>query len=242
MYQSWNVTRDEAATAVAASGIFSVSSRLALPALAGVMIAFGDLDITGFLSIIVIATVTLAVLMGVAAFILGSSKRTRSAGEKLQRPYDRFRRLLRKEPDERDLGETLSTYRSETIGYLEDKWLVATVTTSLTYIAKCCLLVLCLRFVGIPEDALGWAAIAAVFALVQGITMLPITPGSAGVAEVALVGMLAPIAGPEYVNEVAAGVLLYRLATWLLIIPTGLGALGLWRFNLNRHKSQAATP
>ena len=73
----------------------------------------------------------------------------------------------------------------------------------------------------IPEDALGWAAIAAVFALVQGITMLPITPGSAGIAEIALVGMLAPIAGPEYVNEVAAGVLLYRMLTWILIIPAG---------------------
>ena len=32
MYQSWGVSRDEAATAVAASGVFSISSRLALPA------------------------------------------------------------------------------------------------------------------------------------------------------------------------------------------------------------------
>jgi len=240
MYQSWDVTRDEAATAVAASGIFSITSRLALPALAGLMIAFGDLEISGFLSVIVITTVTLAVVIAVTGFILGSAKRTRSAGEKLQRPYNGFRRLFRKEPDERDLGDTLSTYRAETVDYLADKWLVTTVTTFLTYIAKGCLLVLCLRFVGIPEDALGWAAIAAVFALVQGITMLPITPGSAGIAEIALVGMLAPIAGPDYVNEVAAGVLLDRLATWLLIIPTGLGALGLWRFNLNRRKADSA--
>ena len=135
---------------------------------------------------------------------------------------------------------SLSTYRAETIDYLRDKWVAATATTFMTYITKCCLLVLCLRFVGIPEDALGWAAIVAVFSLVQGITMLPITPGSVGVAEVALVGMLAPIAGQDYVNEVAAGVLLYRLATWLLIIPTGLGALGVWKFNQRRHERQTA--
>jgi hypothetical protein len=50
------------------------------------------------------------------------------------------------------------------------------------------------------------------------------------VAEIALVGMLAPIAGSEYVNEVAAGVLLYRMLTWILVIPAGLGALGIWRY------------
>ena len=48
--------------------------------------------------------------------------------------------------------------------------------------------------------------------------------------------MLAPIAGAEYVNEVAAGVLLYRLLTWILLIPTGLAALGAWR--LQQRKKQ----
>ena len=49
---------------------------------------------------------------------------------------------------------------------------------------------------------------------------------------------LAPIAGSEYVNEVAAGVLLYRLLTWILVIFAGLLALGIWQFGQRRARSK----
>lgn len=240
MYQSWGVPRAEAATAVGASGVFSIGSQLALPALAGVAIFFGDLQIEGFLSIIVATTLTLAVLIVVAAFVLGSEGRTRRAGELLQRPWDALRRLLRKPPGDRLLAESLIDGRRETFDYLRDKWRVTTLATFLTLMAKASILVMTLRFVGIPEDTLGWAAIGAVFALVAGITMIPITPGAAGVAEIALVGMLTPIAGSSYVNAVAAGVLLYRLLTWLALIPAGLVALGIWRVGTRVRPRQAA--
>ena len=113
--------------------------------------------------------------------------------------------------------------------------------TLLATAVKCALLIMALRVVGIPEDALGWSAIFAVYALVAGLTVVPITPGSAGVAELALVGMLAPIAGDAYINEVAAGVLVYRLLTWILLIPVGLVALGGWRLQQRRKETDAIT-
>ncbi len=116
--------------------------------------------------------------------------------------------------------------------HLQGKWLPTTGATVLTVVAKCSLLIMALRFVGIPESVLSWSAIFAVFALVAGLTIIPITPGSAGVSEVALVGMLAPIAGNEWVNEVTAGVLIYRLLTWLVLIPAGFAALGAWKLKL----------
>jgi len=235
MYQSWGVSRSNAATAVAASGVFTITSQLALPALAGVAIAFGDLEIEGFLTIIVTTTLVLAVLVVLAVFIVGSASRTRRAGEILQPMWQRLRRLFRKPvSDDEHLGNTLATTRAETFDYLSDKWVTTSFATVLTLFMKCAILVMALRFVGIPESALGWAAIGAVFALMVGITMIPITPGAAGVAEIVLVGMLAPIAGSEYVNQVAAGVLLYRLFTWLLLIPTGLISLGVWKLGLHQ--------
>ena len=123
----------------------------------------------------------------------------------------------------------LTTQRATSLDYIRDKWVLTSGATVLTILTKCSLLVMSLRFVGIPGDDLGWAAIFAVFALVAGLTMIPITPGAAGVAEVGLVGMLAPLAGSAFVNEVAAGVLIYRMLTWLLLIPTGFGALLVWR-------------
>jgi uncharacterized membrane protein YbhN (UPF0104 family) len=53
--------------------------------------------------------------------------------------------------------------------------------------------------------------------------------------------MLAPIAGDAYVNQVAAGVLIYRLLTWILLIPVGLVALGGWRLQQRRKATDAIT-
>jgi uncharacterized membrane protein YbhN (UPF0104 family) len=238
MYQSWGIPPADAATAVGASGVFSVGSQLALPALAGVAIFFGSAQVDGFMTIIVAATLVLAVAIVASAVVLGSEKRTRWAGDKLDPLWRRLLRIARKDVPEEALGALLGQRRRAAFDYLSDKWLPTTGATVLTIGAKCALLIMSLRFVGIPEDTLGWAAIFAVFALVAGLTIVPITPGSAGVAEIALVGMLAPIAGSEYVNEVAAGVLLYRLLTWILVIFAGLLALGIWQFGQRRARSK----
>jgi uncharacterized membrane protein YbhN (UPF0104 family) len=78
-----------------------------------------------------------------------------------------------------------------------------------------------------------------VFALVQGLTVFPITAGDAGVSEIAYIGMLTAAAGSEFVNQISAAVLIFRILTWLLIIPVGLGTLGLWKHQL--HKSTPTT-
>ncbi len=241
MYQSWGVSANEAGTAVAASGIFSVGSQLALPAIAGVAIFVGNIPLDGFMSIIVATTLVLAAIIVIVAFVLGSAKRTGRAGEILEPVWRAGHRLIRRPlPEDQDLAGMLVTQRATSVDHISDKWLEATGATLLTIFSKCSLLVMSLRFVGIPEDALGWAAIFAVFALVAGLTMVPITPGAAGVAEVALVGMLTPIAGSAYVNEVAAGVLLYRMLTWILVIPTGLLVLAIWRLGQRREKRKQA--
>ncbi|MDH3706605.1 MAG: flippase-like domain-containing protein, partial [Acidimicrobiia bacterium] len=240
MYQSWGVSNSEAGTAVAASGIFSVGSQLILPALAGVVIVLGNIEIDGFLTIIVVATLVLAVLIVVVAFVLGSPARTERFARALDRPWRGIHRLLRRDvPEEGALAATVMEQRQISLDHLRDKWLKTSAATVLTQATKCSLLVMALRFVGIPEDDLGWAAIFAVYSLVAGLTVIPITPGSAGVAEIALVGMLTPIAGQEYVNEVAAGVLLYRMMTWILIIPAGGIALLGWR--ISRRQASATS-
>ncbi len=238
MYQSWGVGKNEAATAVAASGIFSVGSQLALPALAGLTIFLADIPLEGFSLLIVATTLALGVIIVLSAFILGSPRRTARAGAILQPVRDWGLRVLRRPEPDRDLSEVLTDQRATSLDYIKDKWVLTSGATVLTILAKCSLLIMSLRFVGIPEDDLSWLAVFAVFALVAGLTMIPITPGAAGVAEVGLVGMLTPIAGSEYVNEIAAGVLIYRLLTWILLIPTGFGMLLAWR--LRRPKPAGA--
>ena len=87
------------------------------------------------------------------------------------------------------------------------------------------------------DDAATADELPAVAVDVAGETLLAVV-ATFGVAEVVLIGMLAPIAGQEYVNQVAAGVLLYRLFTWLALIPAGMIALGIWKFSFRQKARQ----
>jgi uncharacterized protein (TIRG00374 family) len=240
MYQSWGVSSSDAATAVVASGIFSLGSQLVLPSIAGVLILIADVPIDGFFSIIVTASAVLAVMVVIGAFTLGSANRTEAAGRRLDGAVRSVLRRFKKAEPEDNVGTILADRRAEAFDYLSDKWTKATAATVATIATKFALLVLTLRFVGIPEDELSWIAIFAVYGLVAGLTAIPITPGSAGVAEIGYVGLLTAAAGNEWVNQITAGVLLFRLMTWLLLIPVGFGALGVWRHGVRAEEKRAA--
>ncbi|MGI9644409.1 MAG: lysylphosphatidylglycerol synthase domain-containing protein [Ilumatobacteraceae bacterium] len=239
MYQSWGVSATAAATAVAASGIFSLGSQLILPSIAGVLIVIADVPLEGFFSVIVTASVILAVLVAITAFLLGSEKRTEGAGRRLDGAWRAILRRLKKPEPEENLGTIVADQRRQAFDHLSDKWLKTTAATIAALLTKFALLLMALRFVGIPESELGWMAVFAVFGLVAGLTAIPLTPGSAGIAEIGFVGMLTAAAGTEWVNQITAGVLLYRLLTWLLIIPVGIGALGVWRYGIQKAEQRA---
>ena len=105
---------------------------------------------------------------------------------------------------------------------------------------KFALLLMTLRFIGVDDDVSGWTQVVVVFALVQGLAVFPITAGDAGVSEIASIGPLTAAAGKEWVNQITAAVLIFRILTWLLIVPVGLGVLGFWRHRLRRKPPSTA--
>ncbi|MDG1696001.1 MAG: lysylphosphatidylglycerol synthase domain-containing protein [Ilumatobacter sp.] len=240
MYQSWGVSSSEATTAVVGSGVFSIGANLILPSIAGVLIVLADVPLSGFFSVIVTASVALAIIVAAAGFTLGSQQRTLTVGRWLDRPTRAVTNKLRKTLPDDNLGVFFVKKRAEAVDQLSGKWLKCSLATIATTAAKCSLLVLTLRFVGIPEDNLGWLAVAAAYGLVAGMTAIPITPGSAGVAELGFVGLLTAAADGDWVNQITAGVLLYRLMTWLLLIPVGMGALGVWRYGVRAAERRSA--
>lgn len=234
MLQSWGTTPTIAATAVGAASVFNIIGKLVLPAVAGVAVAVGDIPLTGVASTIVSATVILALLVVAAVVVLGSETRTAATGRFLDRPWRATLRLLRRETDGPELADVLVGKRAEAIDALRGRWLRASASMLMMTAGRVALFVMCIRFAGVPESAASWQAVFCVWAIVLGLTVIPIMPGNAGVSELAYIGMLTPIAGTAYVNEVTAGVLLFRILTWLLMIPVGFGALGLWRIGLRR--------
>ena len=236
MLTSWGRDRSEATLAVAAGGLFSIGIKLVLPVVAAIGLLVSDGPIEGRLRTVVVVAIIIA--LGLAAFglVLGSERRTERAGRVLDPLWRAVLRLLRRE-HEGDLATVLLTTRVRSLDTLRGRWLIAAWGTTLTAAARFALLLMALRFTGVDEGLVGWTQAFVVFALVQGLTVLPVTAGDAGVSEVALIGLLTAAAGADHVNEVTAAVIVFRVLTWLMVIPAGLGALLVWRRSRRRELS-----
>lgn len=233
MLTSWGRTPGEATLAVAAGGIFSIGIKLVLPIIAAIGLLVSDAPLSSTMQTVVAICLIVGLVVVVLSFVLGSAKRTAQAGRLIEPIWTKVLRLLRK-PTPDDLAAQMVAGRASAVQTLRSRWLVATWATVLTSAGLFALLLMCLRFTGTTEVELGWSEIFIVFALVQGLTVFPITAGNAGVSEIAYIGLLTAAAGQEYVNQITAAILVFRVITWLLIIPVGLGALGLWKLQLRR--------
>jgi hypothetical protein len=234
MLTSWGRTVGEATLAVAAGGIFSIGVKLILPVIAAIGLVLSDAPIDGTLRTVVVICLIVGLGVAILAVVLGSEKRTLQFGRLVGPVWTRVLRLLRR-PDPPDLATQMVAARASAVETLHDRWLVATWGTTLTAATKFALLLMALRFTGVSDDALPWTQIFVVFALVQGLTVFPITAGDAGVSEFAYIGMLTAAAGEQWVNQITAAVLIFRILTWLLIIPVGLGVLAFWKRQLERN-------
>jgi len=242
MFRSWGQTSAAAATAVAAASFFNIGSKLILPAAAGIGIAVADIPISGVFSTIVTAAVILAIFLVLAAIAFSSEKRTAAAGRVLDKIWRPTLRLLRRRPPDRSLADRLVIQRMESVALLRGSWHKSLASLTFVTFVRVALFVMSIRFVGVPESALSWVEIFCVWAIVRGLTVIPLMPGGVGVSEVAYISMLTAIAGQEWVNQITAGVLVYRLLTWLLMIPAGGVAMAFWQIGLrkNRKQEQAA--
>jgi uncharacterized membrane protein YbhN (UPF0104 family) len=97
--------------------------------------------------------------------------------------------------------------------------LVALAISIASQFAWVIVLIVALRLTGVPETVLGAGEIFGVYALVMVITIIPLSPGGAGVPELLFISGFTAITGPEYQAAVTAGVFLYRLYYWFLPIP-----------------------
>jgi uncharacterized membrane protein YbhN (UPF0104 family) len=203
----------------------------------GLLVSGSPVD--GPLRTILVVTAFVGVGLLVFVYVLGSEGRTHRIGRWLD-PIWRFslRRLGRSHDG--DLPSRMVAARTRALETLEGRWLLASWATALTASTRFALLLMSLRFMDVDESQLGWTQVFVVFALVQGLTVLPITAGDAGVSELAYVSLLTAAAGAGSVNAVTAAVVVFRVLTWLIIIPVGFGALAVWRRTL-RTASPAPT-
>jgi uncharacterized protein (TIRG00374 family) len=193
------------------------------------------------LALLASATAGLGLLIRSESFALG-------AGRALQRALTVTFRLIRRRVSFNIPG-SLAGFRGRASTLIAVRGWRITAATLASNLTLWLVLLACLRGVGLSQSVVPWQTSLAAFASVRLLTVLPITPGGLGIAELGLIGIMAaddsPGASHWTLAQISAAVLLYRAVTYLLPIPMGVIAWLTWRHApgfLNGQRTTAQPP
>ncbi len=241
MYSSWGFSAKDTTISVMASWVFTTGAKVALPlfgALGLATIGRADADVT------TIATVAGAILIGgiiVLVVVLRSEQLARRVGERagrLARQLARPFQITLAEDLADGLADRLAEFRETGGALIRQRWPAASVAALTAQFLQYGILLVSLRGVGIGPDQLHPVEVFAAFALVQLITAVPVTPGGVGIAEAAYVTLLVAESNRTLASAVTAGTLIYRVFSWIMIIP--LGGLAWWWWKMTVRTEPAA--
>src|SRR6266571_1017309 len=115
---------------------------------------------------------------------------------------------------------SLPRFRERAAGLLAERGWKISAATAASSLALWLVLLASVRGVGLSQSEAPWQTTFAAFAFVRLLTVLPVTPGGAGIADLGLVGILAAGADHRVAGQVRR-VLLFRAVTYLAPIPVG---------------------
>lgn len=226
MYHSFGFSPAVITRAVAVTGLWNNLVKLAMPtvALAGLALT-GDAT-EAVATAAVLGTVLLLAAVGALVGALAHARTGTALAATAERLARRPARALRLRPPTGWVGRT-DLFRTESLELLRHRWVQLSAAAVASHVALFLVLLTCLRAVDGEGADVPWLLVLAVFAVTRLVTMIPITPGALGVAELSYVAGLAAVGVDP---AVAAGaVLLFRFLTWFMPIPLGAAAWLLWR-------------
>lgn len=211
------------------SGLWNVFARLGLPVIALVLLLTAGRPQAGLLAGAAAGLGLLAIVAVAFGLLLRSASFARRAGAALEPALVRVCRMIRRPPPASAAGSLLD-FRERAAGLLAARGWRITATTAASNLALWLVLLASVRGLGLSEAEVPWQTCLAAFAFVRLLTVLPVTPGGAGITELGLVGILAAGADHRVAGQVTAAVLLYRAVTYLAPIPCGALACLAWRY------------
>lgn len=228
MLRSWGFTLADITSEVVVTGTWSQMTKYILLALSlSVVVLQGAAPQgAGWVALI------LCVLVVIAVVVLGLILRSQAFAVKLGTWSESVLRWLlhlirrAKVPD---VAGQVPRFRLLMVGLLTGCWKPLTIAMLVSQVTAGFVLGVCCRMQGLDESMISWAMILTAFGAATFASLLVPTPGGLGVAEIVLVGVLGYGLPQSDQPAVIAAVLLYRLATFLVPIPIGLGTYLYWR-------------
>lgn len=233
MVRSWRFSPARFATFTAVSNLWNVLAKLGLPAAVLIaVLATGSLRSSQLL-VTATAAVALLVLLGVAAAVsIGSHRAAAGMG----RAADRVCQwAFRSAGSSRRTGfeVSLPAMRQDTAEVIRRGWPQLTAGMSGYLMLQALLWWMCLQLF---SNHLPVVLVLAAFAVERVLSMLPFTPGGAGLAEAGSIATLVSLGGDPL--SVTAAVLLFRAFAFLIEIPVGGAGILAWMW-VNRRRVPA---
>ncbi|WP_051712291.1 phosphatase PAP2 family protein [Spirillospora albida] len=203
------------------TGVWNLLARLVLPLLALGLLAVasdvseevraaGVVGLAAALLLVVLAGLMLWHDRAAAAIVSGASRAARPVARLLHR-------------DIRDHGGDVAGFQAGARTLIRSRWPALTLSAFGYHLCLFAVLYVSLQAAGATR--VGVLEAFAVYTIARQVTAIPLTPGGAGVIELALIGGL-DLTGAD-LPAVTAGVLLFRFFTYLLYLPAG-GVLWAW--------------
>lgn len=227
MYHSIGFTPAAIARAVAITGVWNNLVKLGLPAVALIGIALvGDVD-RGLGTAALLGGAVLVSGFAALVSMLTHAAAAATLAAAAERLASRAARLCRRPPPSGWVAGT-DRFRTEALDLIRQRWLGLSLAAVGSHGALFVLLLVCLHAVaGKNGGDVPWLVVLAVFSITRLVTIVPLTPGTLGVAELSYVAGLTAVG---VTPAAAAGtVLLFRFLTWFLPIPIGLLCWLWWR-------------
>ncbi len=225
-YGSWGFSRAAITRNVVVTGVWNIFSKLALPVVAMVLLVSTGGGGSGVVAAAVVGLVVLALAVALCALTLSSEHAAYRVGVVVGALVVRVGGWFHRSYPPNG-GDVAVQFRRDTIGLLRERGLRLTGATVLSQLSIFVVLLFSLRAVGVTAGEVGWIEVLAAYAVTRLVSTVPITPGGIGLVELGLVGTLIAMGGAN--AQVVAGVLVFRVLSFFLSVPLGLGTFVVWK-------------
>jgi putative heme transporter len=221
LYSQWGIPAAVSSAGILFAAFFETLSALVLPLIAAIaVLVTGQGSRPGVVSLAVIGIAVLLVAGVVIAAIVRSEPLARRIGEALDWLAGHIWRLFRRTPPT-GIVDAVLDFRHKSQDTLSRNGALGFAAAVVAKLVWFVVLEIALWTVGIGWDVLPPSAVLAAMAIVAIVALIPIVPGGVGITEVAYIGLLTAVAGDAYADQIAAAIMLYRIAQWLAPIPIG---------------------
>jgi putative heme transporter len=230
LYQ-WKVGVEDFTRATVAVSIWSNVTMISMPGIAFLILAFTGVNDFSSTQLLLFAGIAVAVSVISLALVIGGLRSDRFArwlGRLTARTVNPVRRLFRKAPIE-DFEGLAAQLRERTMSVVKSKGSLLTSITVGNYWLNGALLVWCIYITGVPHSEMAFIEGLALYSVGRLSTIIQVTPGGVGVVEVAYAAVFNSVLPEQYSGAVVAGVLLYRVLTYVAPILVGGICYLIWR-------------